>query len=600
MRVKNVALFFILLFASFAGAQDLPRPRLIDREYRKEYRETIKEQEEQVQEVQENWDYGLPLNERVPTAVYDGPAAADFSNWGKTLLLPAALENRIYTECTYRVVLKVVDTGDSDHPDCQEGKLTAANYTTETTAKDGNGHSTHVWGIAIGKTGGLAYQMVRSNKLSGKAIKVLGTQGQGSWPWLDNALTTEYNDDKVLRAGGVRVVYNMSLGGSPKQPAIESVISAGVNAGNFYIAAAGNSGGPVQFPGSASGSLAVSAYQQNNTLASFSCRGKEIVLGAPGVGIRAPYKNGTWADLSGTSMAAPFVAATTCIAIGKWGPLIPDQSVLIKYFSWIATDLGTPGRDDLYGWGTVFIQRILDSSPAAMPGGPTPPPPPPPAPPVTTQRYHTVQGGYLFRWNKPGQTEYKILTIREIEFTATAKAESGEQGYAIVLDGVKNYYAKWATELTPEMDYRDAAHWAGQFLEYITRDEGTPVQVIRIVASDEAGRIVIATGFDRAEQRSEQGRKPGDEIIFDGVRLHKSGVQGTETGEVILEDGSSILRGVWPQSGIITFEPVYYPAEPIRAVYPILTMPTHDGTKIVYPIDYIHGDVSQTIPAKLE
>lgn len=502
-RIFQTFIFSLLTLAMF-GQDVLPNPKLIDRSYRDEYRETLKREQRVVKEVSQEWDYWIDLPERVPTFVTDNIGAADFTNWGKTFMLPAALEQRVFAECTHRVVLKTCDTGDSDHPDLQQNKRTAANYTTETTAKDGHGHSTHVESIARGDGGGLAYQMVRNNALEGKACKVLGTQGQGSFTWLQNCVGTEYNEDKVLKAQGIRVVYNMSLGGgTQKQPGVESALAAGVALGNVYVTAAGNTGGAVQYPGNSDYTLTVSAIQQNSTIAGFSCRGPEITVAAPGVGIRAAYKGGTYADLSGTSMAAPFISAAVCIAIGKWGDLLPNQNVIRDYFSWVGTDIGSTGKDDLYGWGIIFVQRILDMNPSAMPGNPGPPPPPPADPVV--QNYNIIGGSFLFRWRVQGAAEWQVLKISRLEYSASVKAASGPAGYDVVTKAVADYYSRWATELTPAMDYRDATYWAGQFLEYITRDAGTPVQVTRLDAQDEAGRVHVVTAFERAEDAKGRG-----------------------------------------------------------------------------------------------
>jgi putative DNA primase/helicase len=69
--------------------------------------------------------------------------------------------------------------------------------------------------------------------------------------------------------------------------------------GVLLVAAAGNSGGPVEHPARYRSVIAVSAIDAANQLAPFSCRGPEVELCAPGVDVLSTVPGGGYARLSG-------------------------------------------------------------------------------------------------------------------------------------------------------------------------------------------------------------------------------------------------------------------------------------------------------------
>jgi subtilisin family serine protease len=152
-----------------------------------------------------------------------------------------------------------------------------------------------------------------------------------------------------LSGQGVRVV-NISLTGPPNR-ALDAVCRAMIGRGLILVAAAGNDGPthPVSFPAATPGVIAVTAVDTQNRVYLSANRGPQIAFSAYGVEVEAAVDDGAYEMVSGTSFAAPQVAAALALRIRS--AVTPDQAVAMLAPS--AVDLGAPGRDDIYGYGLV-------------------------------------------------------------------------------------------------------------------------------------------------------------------------------------------------------------------------------------------------------
>jgi subtilisin family serine protease len=95
--------------------------------------------------------------------------------------------------------------------------------------------------------------------------------------------------------------------------------------------------------------MAVSATDAQDRLFAASNRGGHIAIAAPGVDIFLPAPNEKYQMTSGTSFSAAFVSGLAALVLERNPVLKPDQvrAILVK----TARDLGSPGRDDLFGAG---------------------------------------------------------------------------------------------------------------------------------------------------------------------------------------------------------------------------------------------------------
>jgi len=255
------------------------------------------------------------------------------------------------------VKVGVIDTGiDLKHPDLQaniKGGYNAINPLK--SPNDDNGHGTHVAGIIAALNNSIGVVGVGPN-IDLYAIKVLNANGSGYLSdvieGLDWAITNKMQ------------VVNMSLGTSQDVQSFHDAIVRTYNAGITIVAAAGNSGGSVSYPAAYPEVIAVSATDQNNQIASFSSRGPEVDLAAPGVSIYSTYKGQSYATLSGTSMAAPHVTGAAALIIDTKkcdlnldGVCTPAE--VQQRLEQTAIDLGDPGKDNLYGSGLVNVYNAL-------------------------------------------------------------------------------------------------------------------------------------------------------------------------------------------------------------------------------------------------
>lgn len=256
------------------------------------------------------------------------------------------------------VKVAIIDTGiDLVHPDLKDnikGGYNAINPLK--SANDDNGHGTHVAGI-VGAVDNDIGVIGVGPQVNLYAIKVLNAAGSG---YLSDVI--EGLDWAI--ANRMQVV-NMSLGTSADIQSFHDAIVRVNQKGITQVAAAGNSGGSVIYPAAYPEVIAVSATDNTDTIASWSSRGPEIDLAAPGVSIYSTYKGQTYKTLSGTSMAAPHVAGVAALVLtqtakcdtdrnGSCSPLEVQQRLEAT-----AEDLGTVGKDNLYGTGLVDAEKAV-------------------------------------------------------------------------------------------------------------------------------------------------------------------------------------------------------------------------------------------------
>jgi len=254
------------------------------------------------------------------------------------------------------VKLLVIDSGTpNNHPDLSPYVIQACDGSN---GLDQNGHGTHVAGIAAA---------------TNNSIGVIGvSHGVQLWSSKTALFTSQQVHCAVQfgRINGVSVI-NMSFA-TTETAALTDMIKGAYQDGIFIAKSAGNTwGGAVTYPANLFEAVAVTALNINNTPAAFAAVDAHVELAAPGVNILSTCLSGGTCFDSGTSMAAPHVAAAAAI---------------LKAFNptWTNTDIRTrlqrtasnwPNRTTQTGYGLIDIRAAIDWQPSAPPAvsisGPT-------------------------------------------------------------------------------------------------------------------------------------------------------------------------------------------------------------------------------------
>ncbi len=249
------------------------------------------------------------------------------------------------------VKVAILDSGiEATHPDlvlagginyagsAREGSTSPADWT------DKHGHGTHVAGIVAARNNAIGVVGV-APEASLWAVKVLGDNGIG------------YTSDIIqgldwCAANGIQVA-SMSFGGEGTI-SLHTACDRAYAKGVVLVAAAGNEAGPVTYPAAYPSVIAVAAVDVRNVRASFSNSGPQVTLAAPGVDIYSTYKGGSYANMSGTSMACPHVSGAAALA---WASGLTSATAVRERLIATAEDLGIIGFDTNYGYGLVDAEK---------------------------------------------------------------------------------------------------------------------------------------------------------------------------------------------------------------------------------------------------
>ncbi|MDE2510390.1 MAG: S8 family peptidase [Elusimicrobia bacterium] len=227
--------------------------------------------------------------------------------------------NRVHAPAAWDVTegagvkVAIIDTGiDLSHPDLA-GKVDGGYSAITKTERpedyqDDNGHGTHVSGTIAALRDGKGVVGV-APKARLYAVKVLDADGSGN--------LSDVIDGIVWAAKNGMQVANMSLGAPVDSDAMHRAVRYAKGMGMVIVAAAGNSGGSVGFPGAYPETIAVSASDSDDHIASFSSRGPEVKFIAPGVDIVSDKLGGGQISYNGTSMASPHVAGLAALAVSQ-------------------------------------------------------------------------------------------------------------------------------------------------------------------------------------------------------------------------------------------------------------------------------------------
>jgi subtilisin len=297
-------------------------------------------------------DVAFVSADRVLRAIGNVPIAAGDSAPPGIQRIGAATSTSVREASTANVA--VIDSGiDLNHPDLNA--VNGKNCIGSGSARDDNGHGTHVAGTIGAKNNGSGVTGVApGTKIY--AVKVINAQGSGT-----DAQVICGIDWVTANAASLGIkVANMSLGGPGADDgncgnsigdALHRAICNSVAAGVTYVVAAGNSGEDfaADVPANYNETLTVTAmadfnglpggggsagcadgfFEEDDSAAGFSNFTTEgsadaaHTIAAPGVCIRSTWPSNRYQTISGTSMASPHMAGVVALCFGERGAAGP-------------------------------------------------------------------------------------------------------------------------------------------------------------------------------------------------------------------------------------------------------------------------------------
>ncbi|MCH7948828.1 MAG: S8 family serine peptidase, partial [candidate division Zixibacteria bacterium] len=313
--------------------------------------------------------------------------------------------------------------------------------------RDPVGHGTHTMGVMVGSDGadtiGVAFdaQWITAGVIDqGQPLPLTISDILAAFQWVLNpdgdVNTTNDVPDVILNSWGVpRGLF------SPCSETFWEVIDNVEAAGIVTVFAAGNEGpnpqtmrDPADRAATPLNSFSVGAVDNDKVIGDFSSRGPsscdttqikpEVV--APGVLVRSATKDGGYGFMTGTSMAAPFIAGLVAL-IREYNPDATVGQIKQAIIS-SCQDLGAAGEDNAYGNGLPDASIILNFIP------------PPGLAVFEIKSMFVTEGTIPF----PGETFHLQITLSNEaanveEVTGTLSAVNGNQA-AISMNSSKFYF----------------------------------------------------------------------------------------------------------------------------------------------------------------
>lgn len=313
------------------------------------------------------------------------------------------------------VVVGIVDTGSTDHPDLVGSTVPGFDFISEAAdARDGDRwdsnpadqgdwcpedgvpsswHGTHVAGTVnavqdngIGVSGlapGVKVQHLRVlGACGGSGADILAAVVWGSGGNLGSWFSSYPGQDPGPNPTPASVL-NLSLGGAGSCEAIsQEIFSDARTRGTTVVVAAGNESesASLSWPANCRGVISVASSTRNGGLSGFSNYGTapgEITLTAPGNSILSTYNTGAtvpaapdYRAINGTSMATPHVSAAAAI-LYSLGVTSPGDVEAALRSAVMPFSPSTPCDTVRCGAGLLDVSKLAAYAPATEPGAPT-------------------------------------------------------------------------------------------------------------------------------------------------------------------------------------------------------------------------------------
>jgi len=270
---------------------------------------------------------------------------------------PAGLVQR----CGSLPKIGLIDTAiNPDHPSLGDARLEVLRITDDALPQSGRQHGTAVAALLVGAAGSRAPGLLPSSEVIAVDAfrRLAGSADVASTFDLVRALD-------ALASRDVRVI-NLSLAG-PDNALLKTTVEAMISRGAILIAAVGNAGPRAKplYPAGYDGVIAVTAVDKGRNAYRRANQGAHVDIAAPGVNVWTAASINGARPKSGTSFAAPFVSAAAAVLLAERPDLTPVQ--MAEALSGLAQDIGSPGKDQVFGWGLLDARRLCTFGPSPQP-----------------------------------------------------------------------------------------------------------------------------------------------------------------------------------------------------------------------------------------
>ena len=259
------------------------------------------------------------------------------------------------------VKIAVLDSGvKTDHAELENTNFILPYNTLEESEDitDNSGHGTGVAGVlAASYNNGLGLTgIVPDATIIPVKVMDLRLNEEGNYETVGTISASVEGIEYAIKNGAS--VINISAGTEADSTTMKEACQRAAAKGIIMVAAAGNTGNTTNkelYPASYSTVISVASNEKDGAHSSFSNHNKYVAVSAPGRGIKTPYKTGGFAVYTGTSFSAPQVAAMAVMAKAMEPSM--NYKGFMNLIKATATDKGTKGYDNYYGYGIMDLSR---------------------------------------------------------------------------------------------------------------------------------------------------------------------------------------------------------------------------------------------------
>jgi subtilisin family serine protease len=246
------------------------------------------------------------------------------------------------------ITIAILDSGiNVNHPDLMDRLVAGYNfYNSNTDVSDVCGHGTAVAGVAAASANNALGVAGVAGSARIMPLRIAYNDGTGScyayYSTIASGLTFAADN-------GARVA-NVSYGGVAGSASVQSAARYMKGKGGLVFVSAGNNN--IDENITTDGSMvAVSATDSADNKASFSSWGNFVSLSAPGTSIWTTNNAGSYGAWNGTSFSSPLSAGVAALVMSVRPDLGAGDAESLLYST--AVDLGSAGRDPVFGYGRV-------------------------------------------------------------------------------------------------------------------------------------------------------------------------------------------------------------------------------------------------------